>query len=156
MDETRDIVRMLRLCQQEAHDQYCFSEQILRKSRRQYSRQSWLEISAGLAAFLDPIEVGAIEKILVGFKRDFSLAEFRQRLDAQIALWPQVKQLCKNKTDAEIISIMYNNGVIGNLQHPGFRFVYRGDAEVQMDLGFRVHKALWSRFSLATSPRAGH
>jgi hypothetical protein len=144
----RDIVRLLKLCQRESPKLCYFSDSTLTKTRKHYSQQSLAEIEAQLAAFFDPFEVSAVNRILTGFKRDFSIAEFRQRLNEQRDLFKEVEYICKNQKEAEILSVLYRNGVIGNAKGQGYRFMHRGDQDVQLDLPFRVHKALWSRFSM--------
>lgn len=125
LDETwmrpRDVVRRLKLCQQQSGGQPYFSEQTLNRTRKQYANQSWSEIEAQLSAFIDPIEIDAVKRILVGFKRNFNLNEFKQRVETQKSLSTEVARL--NKREADILEILYKNGIIGNTQGRGFRFL---------------------------------
>lgn len=76
----RDIVRLLILAQKEFPKKESFDHQVFDTIKRQYSTDSWIEMTEELRATYKEDEIEVIRRILYGFKPYFHHSEVLTRI----------------------------------------------------------------------------
>lgn len=149
----RDIVRLLNIANDQFPNRDQFSQHVFDTIKKQYSTDSWTEITEELIARYTIEEILAIKTLLYGFQHKFSFKEISKRLSEFAELYPEVKSLENKFKISTILTDLYRIGVIGNILHDRrnqikLRFSFRGDDQVLLDKEFTIHNALKHYFSV--------
>lgn len=137
----RDIVRLLSLAQNFFPESKTFSHQIFDAIRKQYSKDSWIEITEELRANYTDIEIDGIKKILSGRKRYFSFKDLNEHIDKIKDIYGEVDVLLNKRKIGSVLSDAYRVGILGNTGKK-VRFAFRGDEHILLDKMILVHSAL--------------
>ncbi|MFM5258427.1 P-loop ATPase, Sll1717 family [Aeromonas sp. 602200] len=144
----RDIVRLLKIAQDQHPEEESFKHHVFDSIRKKYSEQSWIEITEELKTKYKDNEIEAIKRLLYGFKQYFSFVELRERAETQSELYMEVSDFLKQRKVQEVLSDLYRVGVIGNYKEKQFRFSFRGDDEILLEQQCFVHHALKAHLSI--------
>lgn len=146
----RDVVRMLKLAQDENPDADSFTHQIFDSIRKKYSEDSWVELREELRTKYKPEEVQSIERIFNGFKSEFTLKEFYTHVSETKELYDhEVKIPDEPQKLKSILTDLYNVGFLGN-KYEGkiFKFSFRGDQMIDLKSKFYIHPAMRKFFNI--------
>lgn len=145
----RDVVRMLRICSQIDGGSDVFTESLISKSHKRYSRESWSEISSHMIMSMDPHVMDIVDSSLTRFQKEFSLDQYDTRLKEIANIVPHGQELTKRYRPAEIVHKLYKAGALGNIAGGRIRFVFRGDPEPDLRSNFIFHRGLMPHFSIS-------
>jgi hypothetical protein len=149
----RDLVRIFKIVTQIAGNAEGFTESLLSQVRKRYAEQSWEEIQSQLTVEFDPGEISGLESVLTAFKPEFTLDEFEQRISSLAGVNNAVARLKRKHETTEIVSALYQIGVIGDISAGHRRYKFRGDADPNFLGRFGIHRGLLARFNLRKGPR---
>ena len=152
----RDIVRILNIAREGNPNSDKFNDNVIAISRKEYSQQSWIELTEELSIRYSKAEIEGIKYALSGFVRYFSLFDFKKQLLEKSQLYPAVKVLIKNHSPEQLLIDMYNVGIIGNFDKTYSknklrlkqRYSFKGDTFPILDMDFVVHNALCPFFGI--------
>ena len=145
----RDIIRLLTLAQTQFPYNTNFDHMVFDSIRKQYSTDSWIEMTEELGTTYRAEQLEGIKLLLYGYKPYFTLSEIRERAESQIEVYEQVKILFDSVKISTIVMHLYRIGILGNITSTGkHRWVFRGDEEILLDQKIMVHRALWPCLSL--------
>lgn len=136
----RDIVRLLLSCHNcLANTRNCFDSFLYQQAIEEYSAESMKEIMEELNANYSPDELSQLMLIFRGFKAQFTLKEFKRRVNE---LYPELDNNWINQT----LNNLYRVGFIGNVEvlSGTYAWQHRGNDGpiINNDWNFVVHKAL--------------
>ncbi|MDM1549381.1 hypothetical protein HX096_16120 [Empedobacter falsenii] len=143
----RDIIRLLSIGQQQFPNETSFSHVVFDAIVKEYSTQSWIEHAEELRAILSEQEIDGVKKLLTSIKCPFTFLEFRKICDEKINLYSDVETLFKKHKPADILSILYRIGLIGNTGQK-VRYSFRGDDELVLENNMKIHDPLWNYLSI--------
>ncbi|MBJ9991748.1 P-loop ATPase, Sll1717 family [Paenibacillus sp. S28] len=145
----RDIVRLLNLAQKEYPRKESFDHQTFDAIRRQYSIESWVEMTEELRATYRQEEIEVIRRLLYGFKPYFTFGEVKDRVRKLNVLYDDVQETIDKLRLNRILSHLFKIGIIGNVLPNGKqRWAYRGDTDLLLEEKMTVHRALWNDLGL--------
>lgn len=144
----RDVIRMLKTAQDQYPNEQTFGHQVFDAIKRKYSEASWVEITEELKAKYRSEDIGAIKRLLYGYKQVFSLGEIIQRVSEIKNLYPEIEQLIENHKIQNILIDLYRIGAIGNIDDGNLRFVFRGNDDIMLEQKCYVHNALKAFLSI--------
>jgi Cdc6-like AAA superfamily ATPase len=147
----RDIVRLLNIAQQQFPYETKFSHQVFDSIVKEYSTQSWVELTEELRATFSESEVDGIKKMLTALKCPFTLHQLRVDCDEKIKYYTDLDNLLKKYKIGDILSHLYKIGAIGNTGEK-IRFSFRGDDELVVENKMKIHDALWNYLSIEPRP----
>ena len=143
----RDIVRLLLLAQKTHPNARTINEDVLNSIKKDYSQKCWTELTEELSVLYTREELEAIKKMLYGYKKEFSFAEIFDHVNALRAEFKIVDSLLNKRKLGDILSKLYQVGIIGNVttfdQRPKYRFIYKGDDDVLHNQNMIIHRGLW-------------
>jgi hypothetical protein len=145
----RDIVRLLKIAQDQYPDETSFKHYIFDSIRKKYSESCWVEITEELKSKYKSNELDGIKRILYGYKQYFSLYEIRDRIDQIKEFYASVNDLTQTYNAQAILSDLYRIGVIGNIKDKMIRFSFRGDDEILLDQQCFLHNALKAHLTVS-------
>lgn len=148
----RDLVVLLDLAKQADRDAQVFDEEAFTACRKTYAESSWIEKIEALQANYNTHQIEAIRRILQGVSgRTFTLDAFAAESASLGNSNQQVKRLVAERDITLILEDLYRIGVIGNLikngGKPRFRWMFRGDADLNPKQPITIHRALWAKFA---------
>lgn len=114
---------------------------------KEYSTQSWIEHAEELRAIFSEQDIDAIKKILTAIQCPFGFNEFKTICDNKKELYSDVENLFKKNKPADILSILYRVGLIGNTGAK-VRYSFRGDDELVLENNMKIHDPLWNYLSI--------
>lgn len=144
----RDIVRMLTLIQKQYPNNLKFSHDAFDGTRKQYSTESWVELTEELSVRYSPAEINGIRRLLYGFRPFFSLPEIERHGEEIRRTYRDVSQLLDKFTIENVLVDLYKIGAIGNGEKNNIRFAFRGDDELLLEKRIMLHPALGPYFSV--------
>lgn len=148
----RDVIRLLTLAQKHYPTKTSFDHQVFDAIRKQYSTESWTELSEELKALFNDNEMEGIKRLFYGFKANFSYAEISIRAKKNRTMYGELDALLDKHQLPFILSKLYKIGFIGNVsdarRKSHYRFSHRGDDEILMDKDFTIHRGLRSYLSI--------
>ena len=148
----RDVIRLLTIAQKHFPNKTGFDHQVFDTIRKQYSEESWIELSEELRTSFDNDEIEGIKRLFYGFKSDFSRDELKKRIDLICKDYHEVNNLLDKHTLESVLSKLYKIGFIGNVinerRRLHYRFCYRGDDEILIEKNFIIHRGLRPYFSI--------
>lgn len=145
----RDIIRILKIAQDQYPNERKFGHNVFDATRKKYSEASWVEITEELKAKYLSKEIEAIKRLLYGYKQIFDLSELKSRILDIHELYPEVQSLMSNHKLQNILMDLYRIGAIGNFENGNLRFVFRGNDEILLDQKCFVHNALKAHLSIS-------
>lgn len=148
----RDVIRFLTLAQTNFPNNTVFDHQIFDAIRKQYSEESWKELSEELRTSFKIEDLEGIKRLFYGYRSNFSKKEIEEHATSNSEMYPEVKELLKKHSISSILEKLYKIGFIGNefmyLGRPRYRFIYRGDDEILLEKGMTIHRGLRPYLSL--------
>lgn len=145
----RDIVRLLILAQKEFPKKESFDHQVFDTIKRQYSTDSWIEMTEELRATYKQDEIEVIRRILYGFKPYFHHSEVLTRIDYLDGFYDDIKETIERIRLNRVLTRLFKIGIIGNISTNGKqRWAYRGDRDLLLEEKMTVHRALWNELNL--------
>lgn len=152
----RDVIRLLKLAQDESPDSIKFTHTIFDSIRKKYSEDSWIELREELTAKYKPDQIESIERIFEDFKSRFSLDEFIKHVDKVKEIYSHELNINNNIDDLKILlTDLYNIGFLGNIKNdsnfrnePIFKFFYRGNDKISLVNDFYIHPSIRRYFSI--------
>lgn len=145
----RDIVRMLTLAQSQFPKETFFKHSVFDSIRKQYSADSWVEMTEELRAAYKEAEIDGIRRIFYGYKPYFTFEELYDRIENLKAVYDAVNVLMENRKLTNVLIHLYKIGIIGNINEDRkHRWAHRGDDEILLEQTIVVHRALWKYLSL--------
>lgn len=148
----RDVIRLMTIAQKYFPNKTDFDQQVFDTIRKQYSTDSWIELSEELKTSFKNDEIEGIKRLFYGFKPNFSLGELKNHIDLICKNYPEVNNLLDKHTLESILSKLYKIGFVGNVTEERtrshYRFNYRGDDEILIEKDFTVHRGLRPYFSI--------
>ncbi|WP_294213517.1 hypothetical protein [uncultured Chryseobacterium sp.] len=143
----RDIIRLLTIAQQQFPNDTSFSHAVFDSIVKEYSTQSWIEHAEELRSILSEQEIDGIKKLLTSIVCPFTFNEFRNICDNKKELYSDVEILLKKHKPADILSLLYRVGLIGNTGNK-VRYSFRGDDELVLENDMKIHDPLWNYLSI--------
>lgn len=143
----RDIIRLLNIGQQQFPNETSFSQVVFDSIVKEYSTQSWIEHAEELRAILSEQEIDGIKKLLTAITCPFTFNEFRNICDHKKEIYTDVETLFKKHKPADILSLLYRVGLIGNTGQK-VRYSFRGDDELVLESNMKIHDPLWNYLSI--------
>lgn len=143
----RDIVRLLKLAKTHYPNEHSFTHQAFDGTAKDYSTESWTEMSEELSTIYSPNEIKGIKYILQGFESPFIFEDFKTTVQDKSEDYDEVADLIKKHRPAKILHSLYDIGVIGN-SGERVRFAHRGDDGLLIDLPMKVIDPLWKYLSI--------
>lgn len=148
----RDIIRLLKIAQEQFPDSTSFSSSVFEPIRKKYSFESWVEMSEELKAKYSSNYIDSIKKIFYGKKQIWEFIELKSDIFNMADNYPHIKELINRFSIDEILSDLYRVGIIGNIDRTKspsrMRFVFRGDAEILFYQEIYLHNALLAHLSI--------
>src|SRR5690606_16214865 len=145
----RDIIRLLTIAQQQFPNEPSFSHAVFDAIAKEYSTQSWIEHAEELRAILSEQEIDGIKKLLTSITCPFTFHEFLTVCDNKKLLYSDVEALFSKRKPADILSLLYRVGLIGNTGTK-VRYSFRGDDELLLENNMKIHDPLWNYLSIET------
>lgn len=143
----RDVVRLLTIAQEQFPNETAFSHAVFDAIAKEYSTQSWIEHAEELRATYSEAEIEGIKKILTATKCPFLFNDFQRMCDKKRELYTDVESLLNRHKPADILSVMYRIGLIGNTG-ARIRYSFRGDDELVLESSIKIHDPLWNYLSV--------
>ncbi len=157
----RDLIRMLNLAAKKHPSGAAFTQATFDDTKELYAKQSWVELTEELQANYSARDIDAMKIILLGSSKVFVLENLEMNLERKKKLYRNVGELLEKRSIEEILSDLFNIGVIGNVY--GFygrerrfgrgrdtkvRWVFRGDTSLLLEKQMAVHRGLWKFLSI--------
>ena len=140
---------MLMLIQKKYPKSTSFQATAFEGIRKDYSRESWEEITEELLAGYSKGAIVGVREVLLGFRPYFSVADFEKRCNTKKNESKNVAELIGKHTPLDVLKDLYRVGAIGNSfcsTKKGFAF--RGDDDFVDNAEVMVHYALRRELSI--------
>jgi len=146
----RDIIRFMQSARNCAKDKFKYDQQTLVELVKEYSKESWKEITEELNAKYTIKEISYIKDFLLAYRDRFSFEQAIERAE-------KVSRILGNEflkdNIADILKDLYRIGVIGNVtvDRRYYRWHHKGDQDVLISDDnhlFEVHNALRNVLSI--------
>jgi Cdc6-like AAA superfamily ATPase len=119
----------------------------LHQNQKEYSQKCWTELTEELSVLYTREELDALKKILYGYKKEFSYAEIFDHVNDLREDLKIVDSLLNKRKLGDILSKLYQVGIIGNAieydRHVKYRFIYKGDDDILFSKSIIIHRGLW-------------
>lgn len=144
----RDLVRMLMMSKDQFPHETCFNGKVLKGIKKDYSRESWIEITEELKAKYGEADIDCIKKILYGLHQRFSYSDIQIKIQEGTVFNPEFDAFLNRFNLPTVLRDLYRIGAIGNVSKEGwFRFAFRGDEELLLDRDMYIHNAIKQHLS---------
>lgn len=153
----RDIVRLLNVARGYNDQTDTFTTAHFDQTAREFSRQTWLEITEELLATYTPAEIEGLQRFFLGFNTQFFKASIENRVKSRYMHDSTISGLFKKKSVEGVLADLYRIGVIGNsfqvrnthgkLERRD-RWIFRGNTTLNDAEKMAIHKSLWKHLSL--------
>lgn len=143
----RDVIRLLNIARQQYPKAPNFSHQVFDGIKKNYSSESWTELSEELRAIYREEEIDGIKRLFYGIKNPFYFNYLSNHVNSIKEMYSNVEQLLNNHKLGEILSNAYRVGLIGNSGNK-YRWAHRGDDEILLEKQMMLHRALWASLSI--------
>jgi hypothetical protein len=144
----RDVIRMMRLVQDEWKDEEIFSQEMFDKAMQRYSEKTWNEIAEELIlSYPDERDIQAIKKFFTGIKVPFTFQYLNKRAEELGSIYDYVDSFFKKNRMIDFLEKMFEWGVIGN---SGQRMVFKflGDRDLSPMNDMILHRPLRNFFAV--------
>lgn len=143
----RDLIRLFGVIKKNGSEFNKIKQNHYDESKKEYSRQSWIEITEELSASFERQQIDGIRRVLSGFNREFRHTDFKQKMNELGDLYDEVCDLDNNHKPNNILKRLYEVGVLGNIltdivtskKHP--QYASRGGV-VKLEEPFIIHPAI--------------
>ncbi len=143
----RDVIRILNLAQSLYGDETMLSQRVFDGINKEYSKECWVEQAEELSAKYRPEEIEGIRKLLMGIECPFTMGEINLIASRNRDYYREVDNLLSKHKLGDILSHLYDIGVIGNTGEKQMRFSFRGDQGLLIHLSMKLHDSLWNFFA---------
>jgi len=144
----RDIIRLFNACCEDGPKVERFRDQVFRRIQGQVQADNWKDRIHELQLVYNEIELGAIERCLTGFERDFTIKDFETHLNNLSSLDGEVSQLVKSRGVQPLLRELYKTGVVGNKNGNEQYWEHEFTPLPNFAIKFQVHRGLWSHLRL--------
>ena len=144
----RDIVRMMRLVQDQWEGEEVISQEMFDRAMQKYSENAWNEIAEELVLkYSDENDIAAIKKIFTGIEVPFTYNYMNERAENLGQIYDYVKAFFEKYKMIEFLEKMFEWGVIGN---SGQRMVFKflGDRDLSPIDDMILHRPLRNFFAV--------
>jgi hypothetical protein len=143
----RDVIRLLTLAQKFFPTKTSFDQQVFESIRKQYSTESWTELSEELRTSFKSEEIEGIRRLFYGYKEEFSYEDITNHGKSLIEMYHEVELLLRDHSLGDILSRLYKIGFIGNAidewgKSRRYRVCHRGDDEILLEKNMFIHRGL--------------
>lgn len=121
----RDVVRMMTAIHDQIDTEERFTQVVFDKAQQVYSERMWNEIKDELRLSFSEEEVDAIFILLNRITMPFSYDSLTQRIEQLGKFYPNLPTLLDNSKLSQVLSKLYELGVIGNTGKP-MNFIFLG------------------------------
>lgn len=143
----RDVIRMMSAIHNQIGTAERFTQEVFDKAQQEYSELMWTEIKDELRLSYSEEEVEAIFVLLNRIKMPFSYDSLIERIAQLGRFYPNIPELMDNAKLTQVITKLYDLGVIGNTGKP-MNFIFLGKTAID-PLGMMViHTPLRNYFSV--------
>ncbi len=143
----RDVIRMMSAIHNQIGTAERFTQEVFDKAQQEYSELMWTEIKDELRLTYSEEEVEAIFVLLNRIKMPFSYDSLIERIAQLGRFYPNIPELMDNAKLTQVITKLYDLGVIGNTGKP-MNFIFLGKTAID-PLGMMViHTPLRNYFSV--------
>lgn len=143
----RDIVRLLNIAQQQFPNECKFSQFVFDAINKEYSTQSWIEHTEELGALYSVEEIEGIKRVLMALKCPFTFHQIQEKCEETRKVYSPVDKLLNKHKLGDLLSHLYNIGIIGNTG-ANVRYSFRGDDGLVIENRMKIHDPLWSYLSI--------
>ena len=143
----RDIIRFLGIAQKNYPNAERFEQYMFEAIAKDYSSESWVELTEELLSVFSPADMEALKKILTGFYSPFSATDFSNRMQQLGSIYEDVALFGQSKKIGDVLYVLYRVGVIGNTGKR-VRFFCRGDNDFDITKFIKIHDPLWNFLSI--------
>lgn len=148
----RDIIRLLKIAQEQFPTYNSFSTNVLESIRKKYSSDSWIEMSEELKAKYSSEEIDAIRRVFYGTRQIWSIQSLKVHIKTLAESLLPIKKLIEKHDIESIFDDLYRIGIVGNINQKAasrkMRFVFRGDSERILNQDLYIHNALRAYLSV--------
>lgn len=144
----RDIVRMMRLVQDQWNKEEVISQEMFDRAMQKYSENSWNEIAEELKlSYTYEKDIQAIKKFFTGIRVPFTFAYLNRRAKELGQIYDYVQDFFSRNRMIDFIERMFEWGVIGN---SGQRMVFKflGDRDLSPMDDMILHRPLRNFFGV--------
>lgn len=139
----RDIIRLFGLIQKKYGSKEKFARDVFEGIRKDYAKESWIELSETLSASYDTNSIEGIKKSFIGINLPFSLSDYESILDSKEKHFNEIKELIKKHPKvSNILDDLYRCGIIGNYERNQARFYFKGDDDFDPTMAITLHYPL--------------
>lgn len=146
----RDIIRMMRLVQDQWKAEDVITQEMFDRALQGYSEKMWNEIAEELTLCYSNIDdIKAIKKFFTGIQVPFTMNYLCERAKELSEIYPYVKAFFDRYKMIEFCEKMFEWGIIGN---SGQRMVFSflGDRELNPTADMILHKPLRNYFAVTS------
>lgn len=143
----RDIIRMLNLAQNTYGEERMLSQKVFDGINKEYSSQCWTEQAEELTAKYRAEEIDGIKCLLMGIECPFDMQEINAVANHNRDYYKSLDVLLSAHKLGDILSHLYDIGVIGNTGDRQMRFSFRGDQGLLIHMSMKLHDSLWNFFA---------
>jgi hypothetical protein len=144
----RDIIRLFNACRTDGPRIERFREEVFRRVQGQVQAEYWKDRIHELQLVYNEIELGAIERALTSFEREFGIMQFEQQLKSLSQFDGEVGQLLAQRGVQPLLRDLYKAGVVGNKKGNEQHWEYEFTPNPHFSMDFVVHRGLWSHLRL--------
>lgn len=144
----RDVIRMMRLIQDEWKNEEVFSQEMFDKAMQKYSEKTWNEIGEELIlSYPNERDIQAIKKFFTGIQVPFSYQYLNKRAEELGTIYDYIRSFFEKNTMIDFLEKMFEWGVIGN---SGQRMVFKflGDRDLSPTNDMILHRPLRNFFAV--------
>ena len=150
----RHVVRLLNLAKLTCPYHSHITEETIRKTRKEYSKQCWIEVVEELSVIYDADQITAIKNLFAGSKSRTTRRELYAKASETWSSNSHLISLLKGFDD--LLRVLYKTGIIGNCRYAErmyYRWYFRGDETLLLDQDIIVHRLFWPVFTIVSRNR---
>lgn len=147
-ERPRDIIRLLDISKKHFGNEPMFSQKVFEGIAKEYSKESWVEMTEELTATYKPDEINGLRDLLTGLKSPFSYEQIKKEAEIKCEFSDNLVLLLKNYKIADILRRLYKVGIIGNAGKM-VRFAFRGDDEILLHEPMKIIDPLWKYLTIS-------
>lgn len=144
----RDIIRMMRLVQDQWKGEDVISQEMFDRAMQKYSENTWNEIAEELIlSYSDEKDIQAIKKFFTGIQVPFTYSYLNKRAEKLGVIYDYVNEFFKKTKMIDFLEKMFEWGIVGN---SGQRMVFKflGDRDLSPMDDMILHRPLRNFFAV--------
>lgn len=144
----RDIIRMMRLVQDQWKGEEVISQEMFDRAMQKYSENTWNEIAEELIlSYSDEKDIQAIKKFFTGIQVPFTYSYLNKRAEKLGEIYDYVKEFFDKTKMIDFLEKMFDWGIVGN---SGQRMVFKflGDRDLSPMDDMILHRPLRNFFAV--------